>query len=214
MTHDYQALTDEQLERNRELIRQLDDDQWNVPSLCTGWRVAEVFAHGITGYSIPLIQAVWLIARARGNVGRVSNQVAVDYANTHTREEAVADFVRVTSVKPPKGFVKTVRTVERYPDHLIHEFDVRIPLGIERDVSREQMIPALDAARQVGGFAGYKGRIKGLTLIATDVDYSTGEGPEVRGPALSLLLAASGRPIGLDRLQGDGLATLADRVKS
>ena len=59
---------------------------------------------------------------------------------------------------------------------------------------------------------GTKTRIAGLTLRATDTAWSTGAGPEVAGPVLSLLLAMTGRKAGLSKLSGDGLATLTQRM--
>ncbi len=54
-------------------------------------------------------------------------------------------------------------------------------------------------------------RIRGLRLIATDLDWSTGDGPAVEGPAESLLMVLAGRPI-TDELTGSGQATLAARI--
>jgi hypothetical protein len=59
---------------------------------------------------------------------------------------------------------------------------------------------------------GTKDRIIGLTLRATDADWSTGTGPEVSGPALALLLAMTGRPAGLAGLSGDGVGMLQSRM--
>jgi hypothetical protein len=59
---------------------------------------------------------------------------------------------------------------------------------------------------------GTKKRIAGLRLRATDVDWSHGDGPEVTGPGLSLLVAMTGRPGGLDALSGEGLATMRSRT--
>jgi hypothetical protein len=49
------------------------------------------------------------------------------------------------------------------------------------------------------------------TLRATDADWSVGSGPVVSGPALSLVLALTGRPTALADLSGDGLAALRSR---
>jgi hypothetical protein len=59
---------------------------------------------------------------------------------------------------------------------------------------------------------GGKKRIGGLRLVADDIDWSHGTGPEVTGPGLSLVMAMTGRPAGLARLTGDGLATFRSRV--
>ena len=45
---------------------------------------------------------------------------------------------------------------------------------------------------------GSKNRIAGLTLRATDADWSHGTGPEVQGPILSLVLAMTGRTVADD----------------
>ena len=52
----------------------------------------------------------------------------------------------------------------------------------------------------------------GLRLVATDVEWSHGDGPEVRGPGEAILLALTGRPAVLDELVGEGVATLRERV--
>ncbi len=47
---------------------------------------------------------------------------------------------------------------------------------------------------------GSKKRIEGLTLRATDAEWSHGSGPEVSGPILSLVMAMTGRKAPLDDL--------------
>ena len=46
----------------------------------------------------------------------------------------------------------------------------------------------------------------------TDIDWSTGYGPGVRGPAEALVMSMSGRKVALADLTGDGVDTLASRV--
>lgn len=55
-------------------------------------------------------------------------------------------------------------------------------------------------------------RADGLRLAATDVEWSHGEGPEVHGTGEAILLALTGRPVVLDELTGDGVATLRARI--
>ena len=50
-----------------------------------------------------------------------------------------------------------------------------------------------------------KSRIAGLTLQATDTDWTHGDGPLVEGPVMSLLMAATGREAALDNLAGNGV---------
>ena len=56
-----------------------------------------------------------------------------------------------------------------------------------------------------------KTRVSGLTLKATDADFSVGDGPLVEGPAVALMLAASGRKSALSELTGLGVAELQQR---
>jgi hypothetical protein len=56
---------------------------------------------------------------------------------------------------------------------------------------------------------GGRERAAGVRLVATDADVVIGDGPEVRGPAVALLLAVSGRAAALDDLAGPGLGSLA-----
>ena len=58
---------------------------------------------------------------------------------------------------------------------------------------------------------GAKRRIDGLMLRATDTGWTTGSGPEVTGPHLSLILAMTGRPAALADLSGEGLGILKSR---
>jgi hypothetical protein len=58
---------------------------------------------------------------------------------------------------------------------------------------------------------GTKRRIDGLTLRATDTEWSTGTGPEVAGPILALLMAMTGRKAATADLTGEGVETLASR---
>lgn len=50
--------------------------------------------------------------------------------------------------------------------------------------------------------------MSGVRLTATDADVSIGDGPDVAGPALSLLLAVSGRRVALGDLDGPGVPAL------
>jgi hypothetical protein len=54
--------------------------------------------------------------------------------------------------------------------------------------------------------------VRGLRLVAEDLDWSHGEGPEVHGSAEALLLAMTGRPVERGELTGPGASTLLDRL--
>jgi hypothetical protein len=56
--------------------------------------------------------------------------------------------------------------------------------------------------------------VRGLRLVARDVDWSHGDGPEVHGNAEALLLAITARPVGVDELTGPGAPVLLARLGS
>jgi len=58
---------------------------------------------------------------------------------------------------------------------------------------------------------GSKRRIAGLHLVASDADWTHGEGPEVTGPLTSLILAMSGRTGALGDLDGPGVDLFTSR---
>ena len=54
--------------------------------------------------------------------------------------------------------------------------------------------------------------LDGLRWEATDTDWAHGEGSTVTGGAEALAMVMSGRPAYLDRITGDGVATVRDRL--
>jgi len=95
---------------------------------------------------------------------------------------------------------------------VVHGEDIRQPLGLQRDVPTDALNACLSMFASTSFPVGGKRRIAGLRLVATDTGWSHGDGPEVAGPAASMLLAMTGRAAGVERLSGDGVATLAERL--
>jgi uncharacterized protein (TIGR03083 family) len=93
----------------------------------------------------------------------------------------------------------------------VHGEDIRRPLGMSSDYPLPEVARALGFYSRSNAIIGGKKRVAGLTLRATDIDYSVGSGPLVEGPVVSLLLVASGRMSALDELSGPGVDTLGSR---
>jgi hypothetical protein len=94
-------------------------------------------------------------------------------------------------------------------DILVHGQDIALPLG-------QSLVMPLDAASagatRVWGMGWpfwSRRRLRGFRLVATDVEWSAGDGAEVRGPIDALLLLLTGRAVALPRLSGDGAAQLS-----
>jgi uncharacterized protein (TIGR03083 family) len=95
---------------------------------------------------------------------------------------------------------------------VVHGEDLRRPLGLTASPDVEASAACLEMYRTASFPVGGKKRIRGLRLVATDTDWSAGDGPEVTGPAASLLLAMTGRDAGLADLSGPGLDVLRGRL--
>jgi hypothetical protein len=94
---------------------------------------------------------------------------------------------------------------------LVHSEDIRRPLGIRHVYPTDAVASVLDFYKGSNTLIGTKDRIAGLTLKATDTDWTHGSGPLVEGPILSLLIAAAGRAAGCDDLTGEGVELLRSR---
>lgn len=79
----------------------------------------------------------------------------------------------------------------------MHGEDIRRPLQIVRDYPPIQVAQALRyQVRTRVKMGGGKERAHGWRLVTSDTAFEYGTGPLVRGPAIALLLAVSGRPRG------------------
>ena len=116
------------------------------------------------------------------------NQVAVDEHRARSPEELrqmVADHLQ------PRGLTAGFGGMIALVDGMIHQQDIRRALGIHRAILPQRLLAVLDyalRARRPRRLARRRVR-----LTATDVDWSYGTGPEVRGPGEALLMAMAGR---------------------
>jgi uncharacterized protein (TIGR03083 family) len=211
---DYRALHGPMTDRLVALGHSLTPQQWTSPSLCDGWRVCDVYGHMTYGGVTPMWQVLpILLFRYRGNLNKGSGVESVRYADEHTQQEVVAEFER--SSHHPVGIGKVIKASELHMDHIVHEMDVRRPLGLATEWTPGDLRAALDAAvRTKTPLIAPAKSASGLRLVATDLDWSFGpdDVPEVEGPAENLLLALCGRPAGLAALHGAGVAELTARI--
>ena len=99
-------------------------------------------------------------------------------------------------------------------DIAVHGFDIGVPLDRRPPLPAEerQRDPAVPVVHQVDPGPAAEGIVDGLNFSTTDTAWSGGDGPEVSGPAASLILALTARRAGLEGLSGDGVAELARRI--
>jgi hypothetical protein len=89
---------------------------------------------------------------------------------------------------------------------LVHGADALRPLDLELAGPPSDAAGVLEAYWRIGQLAFHAAPHKGLTLKATDFDWTKGRGPEVRGRAIDLLLLVANRRQVLPCLDGPGLS--------
>ncbi|HMQ25407.1 MAG TPA: maleylpyruvate isomerase family mycothiol-dependent enzyme [Acidimicrobiales bacterium] len=213
MAPDYEQLLWEQMHALADLAAQLGPDDWDHPSLCEGWRVRDVYGHMCVGHTYPLPKLLAKVAASGFDVDKGSARESAAWASAHSPAEITATIASIAENRTRKGISRFIPDSDGYVDHVIHELDVRRPLGRPRELAAETKVAALGAMTlKQGGGTKPKKRMEGLRFVATDADWSTGDGPEVRGTTEALLLGLANRDAALGELEGDGAATFAGRV--
>lgn len=185
-------------------LEDLTDARWDEPSLCRGWTVHDVVAHLVDTALTTRLGFVLGMARARLDFDR-QNDRGVERHRGATPQVTLERLRDVTSRRSTPPAPLDSRLVEE----VVHGEDIRRPLGLTRDYPSATVVRVLRLqARTPAAFGGAKERVAGVRLTATDAEVSLGAGPEVSGPALSLLLTLTGRQVALDDLKGPGVARL------
>ncbi|MDD7965328.1 maleylpyruvate isomerase family mycothiol-dependent enzyme [Actinomycetospora lemnae] len=187
-----------------EDLRGVDAARWDTPSACAGWSVHDVVAHLVDSARTTKLGFVAALVRARFDFDRL-NERGVARERGAAPAETLERLARVvTRTGSPPAPLDT-----RLVEEVVHGEDVRRPLGLAHTYPIDAVVRALRLqVRTPASFGGAKERMAPLRLRATDADVVIGDGPEVRGTALALLLAVSGRPVRPDELAGPGLAAL------
>jgi uncharacterized protein (TIGR03083 family) len=191
-----------------DFLADLDDHEWKVASLCAGWTVHDVVAHLTLSTRSTFLGTVRDAIRARGDFNRMEADQARRRSARFGPAELVEQF-RETAGSARRALGS--RPLDPLVDVLVHGQDIARPLGRVREMSAERAIAALDHVRTDTSPAyGARKRLRGTRLVATDVEWSAGDGSdEVRGPVGDLLLLATGRAAGLAGLSGPGAERIA-----
>jgi uncharacterized protein (TIGR03083 family) len=185
----------------------LTGEQWATRSLCADWTVRDVLGHMTATAKMTPPKFFGGLAGA-GFRFNAMNAKNVAREATPRPSDGLAEFRRhLKDTTHPPGPVEAM-----LGEAVIHSADIRRPLGMSREYPVEALTRVADFFKGSNLLIGAKQRIAGLTLRSADTDWSTGSGPEVTGPQLSLVLAMTGRSAALADLSGDGLDTLRSRM--
>jgi uncharacterized protein (TIGR03083 family) len=191
--------------RIAELLDTLSRSEWDAASLCQGWRVRDVAGHLAMVPTITTGQMLAAAPRARFNPNRINTLLAVRAGSVATTE-----IVRkLRGHADDRTTAKALDTRNSLFDAIVHSQDIALPLGRTFPVLVDDTRRGLDRVWAMGWPFNARRRLAGLTLTATDTDWTVGSGPEVRGTALSLLLLLTGRTSTVrNDLAGAGLESL------
>jgi uncharacterized protein (TIGR03083 family) len=187
-------------------LESLSDAQWATPSLCEEWTVHDVVAHMTASTRITFTALFGKFITSGFSLKKMQDKDIAVERGTSPADTLARFKAQVTSTKHPPGPNDTW-----LGETIIHAEDIRRPLGIKHGYSTEAAVRVAEFYKGSNLVVGAKKRIAGLQLRATDADWTQGEGPEVSGPIVSLVMAMTGRKAVLDDLSGDGVMTLSSR---
>jgi uncharacterized protein (TIGR03083 family) len=183
--------------------------QWDEQSLCSEWRVRDVVAHlGWAAAGVGIGETLRGVVASRGNFHRWSAELARRRGSADPQELLVAYRGLVDARKTPVG----AKPLDMFCDTIIHGQDIRRPLGLHRDFPADRIAVALDHLKTNSFPFKAKMLIAGLRLVGTDQEWTSGDGPEVRGTGEALLLAMGGRSAATADLSGPGREILESRL--
>ncbi|AXX30690.1 maleylpyruvate isomerase family mycothiol-dependent enzyme [Actinosynnema pretiosum subsp. pretiosum] len=198
--------------QRRELAALVDDlaaltpEQWRARTLCAEWDVEETVAH--LGAAATTNMPRWVLSMVGArfdadlhNRRRLTDFRGADPAETLERFRAVGPIALPTH-SSPAGLGEL----------LVHAEDIRRPLGLRRSPDAEGLLAVATFFAAKDYAVKSKTLSRGLALRAVDADFHVGDGPEVRGPLLSLVMVMAGRLAHLADLAGDGVAELGGRL--
>jgi uncharacterized protein (TIGR03083 family) len=185
----------------------LSPGEWDADTLCAGWRVRDVVAHLISYDELSVAGLAARMVRAGLRPDR-ANAIGLAEYRRHSPAELVA---LLRAHLRPSGLPAAFGGMIALTDGLIHHQDIRRPLGMPRRIPADRLRPALRFALTAPVLHGFW-LTRGLRLVATDLDWTAGHGPEVRGPGEALLLVIAGRRGVVGELSGPGRDRLAGRL--
>ncbi|UVI35020.1 maleylpyruvate isomerase family mycothiol-dependent enzyme [Brevibacterium spongiae] len=204
---DYWALIHAERARLADLLATLEPEQWEPPTLCEDWSVEQVVAHLTAAANTGRWAWIASIIRAGFDPAKHNARLLKRHLGA-TPGETLANFR--TSINA------TIAPTKDYPAFLgeviVHGQDIARPFGLELrpDTQAIAEVARYFAAKDFA--VNSKTQVEGLTLRAVDADFETGDGPEVTGRILDLVMAMAGRPETLASLSGAGVAELRRRM--
>jgi uncharacterized protein (TIGR03083 family) len=184
----------------------LSAPQWAAPSWCQGWSVQDTAGHIVAAAEQTPANFYKELASAGFKFNVFTDRGARRLGAVSPDELVRRLRARTTTTNHPPAPVMAM-----LGEIVVHGADIRRPLGLKHQPPEAALVAVADSWKNSNLLIGSKRRIAGLRLQATDAEWAHGDGPEVSGPLLSLILAMTGRKAVHPDLSGDGVAELGRR---
>jgi uncharacterized protein (TIGR03083 family) len=184
----------------------LSSDQWAASSWCEGWSVQDTAGHVLAAAEQTPLNFYKEMISAGFKFNVFADRAAKRLAAVGPEELVRRLRARTSTTNHPPAPVMAM-----LGEIIVHGEDIRRPLGLEHRSPEGALVAVADSWKNSNLLIGAKRRIAGLRLRATDSNWVHGDGPEVSGPLISLILAMTGRKGAHPDLSGEGLTTLANR---
>jgi len=187
-------------------LQGLTEPQWATQSLCTAWTVHDVLAHMTATARMTSPQFIGKFVMSGFNFASVQAQGVAAEKGSSPADTLARFTALVNASNHPPGPNDTW-----LGEVIVHSEDIRRALHIKHAYPIEAAMQVANFYKNSNLLIGAKTRITGLKLRATDADWSNGDGPEVAGPMVSLVVAMAGRKAATEDLVGDGVPILRAR---
>ncbi|MFI6082045.1 maleylpyruvate isomerase family mycothiol-dependent enzyme [Streptomyces sp. NPDC051217] len=193
--------------------RTLTHDEWQRPSLCTGWTNQDVLAHVVLGLRLPLPRLLAAMGSHRGSFDSANEDLSRRHSHRHTPHELLNAFDQARA--RPHGIGRLLPTPLMLGDHTVHHLDISLALDRPARISPEVANAVLKVETTIPNpFIPARARARGLTLRTTDTNWHRpgDQNLDVTGVAEHLISVLAGRRHALPRLTGNGTTTLRARL--
>ena len=190
-----------------DYLATLAPQQWSHATWCDKWNVQEVTGHLIAAANVTAPHFFAGLVKRGFSFDKFVDGDLRSYA-AGTPAEVLGRFdTIIDSTRTPPGPAYVA-----LGEVMVHGEDIRRALGEAGEHPVDHLVALADVYRKTGARLHGKKRSAGLRFVATDTDWSAGDGPEVSGPTMSLVMAMVGRAGALADCTGDGVDTLRGRM--
>jgi uncharacterized protein (TIGR03083 family) len=189
-------------------LESLTPEDWATKSWSDQWDVKSVAAHLLVPQTKGKGAVFFAFLSSGFNLDKMNARYVAELTDSLTPAQIIATTRQTAGVQnSPPG-------LSPYGVHgelAVHATDISEAVGKPFALPPEHYAMALEHYKGMESPFGCKTRIEGLCLRATDVDWTTGDGPRVEGPAQMLVSAMTGRKQAFAHLNGPGVETMASR---